>query len=158
MAVLPFRNVGSDPSLDHLRLALPDETATALSHASGLAARPFATTREYDPANLDLPKAGRETGVSGIVTGHFMKDGEQLRVTLEAVDVETNEALWRDKVGAPAHSMVATQVQSALRVQGGLAPAFGAPVTKSRAPPKNEEAYDLFLRGKALAFDRKSGW
>jgi serine/threonine protein kinase/DNA-binding winged helix-turn-helix (wHTH) protein/Flp pilus assembly protein TadD len=156
VAVLPFQNIGSDTSLDYLRLALPDEIATALSHTRGLTVRPFATTRKYDQANLDLQQAGREIRVSGVVTGHFINTGDQLHITLEAIDVETNSVLWRDQIESPAGSMIATQVQIALRVRKGLAPALGASVTKSAAQPKNEEAYDLFLRGTALAFDLKS--
>ncbi len=153
VAVLPFQNVGSDASIDFLRLALPDEITTTLSHIRGLAVRPFPTTSHYDQPDLDLQKAGREMRVDSIVTGHFVRAGEELHITLEAIDVETNRVVWRDKVDAPAQSMIATQVQIALRVRGGLAPAFGASATDASAQPKNEEAYNLFLRSVALPFD-----
>jgi tetratricopeptide (TPR) repeat protein len=52
--------------------------------------------------------------------------------------------------------MIATQVQITLRVRLGLVPALGASATESITKPKNEEAYDLFLRGTALTFDLKS--
>jgi serine/threonine protein kinase/Flp pilus assembly protein TadD len=156
VAVLPFQNASSDPGLDYLRLALPDEISTFLSHTRGLAVRSFATTNKYDQPGLDLQKAGREMRVSSIVTGHFLKVGEQLQVTMEAIDVETNGVLWRDQMEAPAQSMIATQVQISLRLRWGLVPALGASATESLTKPKNEEAYDLFLRGTALAFDLKS--
>ena len=156
VAVLPFQNVSSDPGIDYLRLALPDEITTTLSHMSGLAVRPFATTTKYDQPDLDLQNAGRAMHVSSIVTGHFRKEGELLHITLEAIDVESNGVLWRDKMEAPAQSMIATQVQISLRLRRGLVPALGASVTESFTKPKNEEAYDLFLRGTALAFDLKS--
>ena len=94
--------------------------------------------------------------MSGVVTGHFMKEGDQLHITLEAIDVETNGVLWRDKMETPAHSMIATQVQITLRVRMGLVPALGASPATVTNQPKNEEAYDLFLRGMALVFDLKS--
>jgi TolB-like protein len=156
VAVLPFQNVGSDTAIDYLRLALADEVATTLSHTRGLAVRSFATTSKYNQPDLDLQKAGREMRVSSIVTGHFMKAGEQLHITLEAIDVETNGVLWRGKVDAPAQDMIATQVQIALKVRGQLAPAFGAAaVTESGTQPKNEEAYELFLRSLAVPADPK---
>ncbi|MGH9941924.1 MAG: protein kinase domain-containing protein [Pyrinomonadaceae bacterium] len=156
VAVLPFQNVGSDQSLDYLRLALPDEIATTLSHTRGLAVRPFATTSKYDQPNLDLQKAGREMRVGSVVTGHFIKTGDQLHITLEAIDVETNGVLWRDKIDAPAQSMIATQVQIALRVRRGLAPAFGATATDEGGQPQSEEAYNLFLRSLAVPLDPAS--
>jgi serine/threonine protein kinase/DNA-binding winged helix-turn-helix (wHTH) protein len=158
VAVLPFQNVGSDHSIDYLRLALADEVATILSHMSGVVVRPFAATSKYDQPDLDLQKAGQETHVSSVVTGHFMKEGEQLRITLEAVDVETNRVLWQDKVESLARSPIATQAQIALRLNMGLLPAFGASAPPASAAPdttrpKIDEAYELYLRGTALAFD-----
>ena len=87
IAVLPFQNTGSEKDTDFLRLALPDEIATALSYVPSFSIRPFATTSKYNGPNVDLQKAGREMGVTSIVTGHYLTEGEQLEITLEAVDV-----------------------------------------------------------------------
>ena len=54
VAVLPFQNVGSDKEADFLRLALPDEIATALSYVPSLSIRPFATTSKYNGLTVDL--------------------------------------------------------------------------------------------------------
>jgi len=97
IAVLPFQNIGEDKDVDFLRLALPDEIATDLSYVRSLSIRPFATTSKYTAAGLDLQQAGREMRVSDIVTGHYMKEGNQLQITLEAVDVENNRTLWRTR-------------------------------------------------------------
>ena len=153
VAVLPFQHVGSDPGVDFLRLALPDEIATTLSHAQGLAVRPFAITRRYDEANVNLQQAGQETGAGTIVTGHFVKAAEQLHITLEAIDLDTNRVLWRDNVDAPADNLIAAHVQIALKIRGGLAPAVGASVMDAPTQPKNNEAYELFLRNIALTLD-----
>ena len=42
--MLPFENVGPDRTLDYLRVALPDEIATTLTRAQGIAVRPFSMT------------------------------------------------------------------------------------------------------------------
>jgi DNA-binding winged helix-turn-helix (wHTH) protein/serine/threonine protein kinase len=147
VAVLPFQNAGSDHSLDFLRLALPDEIATTLSYKRSLSIRPFATTSKYIESNLDLQKAGREMGVSNIVIGHFLKGGDQLQVTLEAVDVESNRLLWRDTLDVPAENMIAMQQQITATAREGLAPVFGSSsfTADTAARPQNEEAYDLYL-------------
>jgi len=155
VAVLPFQNVGPDKSIDFLRLALPDEIATILSYMRSLSIRPFATTSKYTEPNPDLQKAGQEMRVASIVTGHFLKAGEQLQITLEAVEVENNRLLWRDTLNVPAQNMIAMQEQIATRARGGLAPALGssAVTTDAAAGPKNEEAYDLYLRSAAVPND-----
>jgi serine/threonine protein kinase len=155
VAVLPFQNIGSDKSIDFLRLALPDEIATILSYTRSLSIRPFATTSKYAEPNLDLQKAGQEMRVASIVTGHFLKAGEQLQITLEAVEVENNRLLWRDTLNVPAQNLIAMQEQIAARARGSIAPVLGSSafVTDTAARPKNEEAYDLYLRSAAVPRD-----
>jgi len=72
IAVLPFQNAGSDKNIDFLRLALPDEIATTLSHVQSFSIRPFATTSKYNNPDVDLQQAGRAMGVTSIVTGHYL--------------------------------------------------------------------------------------
>jgi serine/threonine protein kinase/Flp pilus assembly protein TadD len=155
VAVLPFQNAGSDHSLDFLSLALPDEVATTLSYTRGLSMRPFATTSKYMGPSLDLQKAGREMGVGRVVTGHFLREGNQLQVTLEAVDVEENRLLWRDTLDVPAENLIAMQRQITTIAREGLAPALGFSSFSNAAVarPQNEEAYDLYLQSIALSGD-----
>jgi len=154
VAVLPFQNVGSDKSTDFLQLALPDEIATALSYAPSLSIRPFATTSKYTDPHLDLQQAGQEMRVNKIVTGHYMKEGDQLQVTIEAVDVGDNRTLWRDNLNVAAADLVAMQAQVTAKVRQGLLPTLGAANFGGEATrPKNEEAYDLYLRSVSIPHD-----
>ena len=151
IAVLPFQNMSAANDVDFLRLALPDEIATSLSYVRSLSIRPFATTSKYTAAGLDLQQAGHEMHVTDIVTGHFMKEGTQLQITLEAVDVENNRTLWRDTLNVAAPDMIAMRSQITDKVHQGLVPALGASTETSDTAthPKNEEAYDLYLRSLA---------
>ncbi|HEV8253369.1 MAG TPA: protein kinase [Vicinamibacteria bacterium] len=154
LAVLPFQSLGGDAQTSFLSLALPDEIVTALSHVPELAVRPFATTRKYSAADVDPPAVGRSLGVDGIVAGHYLREGGQLRVTLELIDTDKNSVLWRDSVTSGAQDLIALQQQISTRLEQGLLPVLGAraaSVEPSR--PKNAEAYDLFLRSAALSTD-----
>jgi TolB-like protein len=155
VAVLPFQNMSADQTVDFLRLALPDEIATALSYAHALSIRPFATTSKYNSPSLDLEQAGREMRVTDIVTGHYLKEGDQLQITLEAVDVANNRTVWRDTLNVGVADMIAMRGQIAAKVRQGLVPALGAGENSAEAGtrPKNEEAYDLYLRSVSLPHD-----
>ena len=155
VAVLPFQNVSADKDVDFLRLALPDEIATALSYVRSLSIRPFATTSKYTASGLDLQQAGREMRATDIITGHYLKEGDQLQITLEAIDVENNRTLWRDTLNVAAPDMIAMRSQITRKVRQGLVVALGAGAdsAESGTRPKNEEAYDLYLRSVSLPHD-----
>ncbi len=155
VAVLPFQNVGSDKDADYLRLALPDEIAGTLSYVRSLSIRPFAMTSKYVGPDMDLQKAGRDMHVSTIVTGHYMKGGNQLQVTLEAVDVENNRTVWQDTLNVAALDMISMRDQVTAKVRQGLVPVLGGSAATAEAGtrPRNEEAYNLYLRSVAVPHD-----
>src|ERR1700722_19556351 len=155
LAVLPLQNLGADKDIDFLRLALADEIATSLSYVRSLTIRPFATTSKYDSPTLDLQEAGRAMHVTDVVTGHYLKEGSQLRITLEAIDVENNRTIWRDTMTVAAPDMIAMRGELTAKVRQGLVPALGAGSNSAEGAtrPKNEEAYDLYLRSIALPHD-----
>ena len=155
VAVLPLQNLGSDKDLDFLRMGLADEIATSLSYVRSLSIRPFATTSKYDSPTVDLQEAGRAMRVTDVVTGHFMKEGDQLQITLEAVDVADNRTFWRDTMTVSSPDMIAMRSQITSKVRQELVPALGAGTDSGEAGthPKNEEAYDIYLRSISVPHD-----
>jgi eukaryotic-like serine/threonine-protein kinase len=156
IAVLPLQNMnGYDLSVEYLRFALADELTSVLSYSRSLDVRPSSVTRKYVEADLDPHKVGVQLRVGRLLTGHFMQQGQQLTVTLEAVDVATDRLLWEATVTAPVNDLIALQGQLSRQVQQGLLPALGIMggdlSTASR--PKSQEAYDLYLHSLALPHD-----
>jgi eukaryotic-like serine/threonine-protein kinase len=155
LAIFPLQNIGSDKDADFLRFALSDQIATTLSYAPSLAIRPFASTRKYAGTDYDPQAAGKELGVTDVVTGHFLRDGDQLQVTLEVDDVASNRVVWRDTVTGPMKNMIDLQNQISARVRQGLLPLLGASSATSEVGthPQNSHAYDLYLRSLAVPHD-----
>jgi tetratricopeptide (TPR) repeat protein len=93
--------------------------------------------------------------VTDVVTGHYMKEGDQIEITLEAVDIGDNRTVWRDTMTVAAPDLIAMRSQITAKVRQGLLPALGAGADAGEAGtrPKNEEAYDLYLRSIALPHD-----
>jgi TolB-like protein/predicted Ser/Thr protein kinase len=147
VAVLPFANAGGDPDLNYLQLALPDEVATALSYAPSLSIRPLAVTRRYLNVNLDPQTVGRELRVRNIVTGHYDRQGDALRVTIEAIQPESEQLLWRETIRVGAGRQLELRDRVATRIWQGLVPVLGgAPISaETSSRPASLEAYDLYL-------------
>src|SRR5713101_5440178 len=154
IAVLPLQNMNGDVAVDYLRFALADELTSVLTYSRSLEVRPSSATRKYAGQDKDARKLGQELHVGRLLTGHFMRQGEQLSVTLEAVDVASDRLLWQATVAARVNDLISLQNQLSTQVQQGLLPALGAGGTLSTASrPKSQEAYDLYLHALALPHD-----
>jgi serine/threonine protein kinase/tetratricopeptide (TPR) repeat protein len=155
IAVLPLHNMNGDISVEFLRFALADEIANTLTYTRTLDVRPSSITRKFSGNDVDPQKAGREVHVANVITGHFLKQGDHVLITLEAIQVEGNRLVWQSNVTAPAEDLIALQAQMAAQIRQGLLPALGASgdFLDTGTHPKSAEAYDLYLHSLALPHD-----
>ena len=155
IAVLPLQNINGDYAVDYLRFALADELTSVLTYSRSLEVRPTSATRKYVGGDVDPRKVGQQLHVGKLLTGHFTRQGDQLNVTLEAIDVSNDRLLWQTTISAAVNDLISLQNQLSTQVQQGLLPvlggASGAYNTASR--PKSQEAYDLYLHSLALPHD-----
>ena len=147
VAVLPFENGEADHSLDSLSIALADEIARTLAYGRHLSVRTPQAARKYVGPGVDRLKAGRELGADTIVSGRFMRAGEQLQITLDLIDVESNHSIWTDVFEVPSQNMVAIQGLVAAKTRRTMAPVLGVTefVSDNVPQPRNEQAYKLYL-------------
>jgi serine/threonine protein kinase len=155
IAVLPLQNMSGDPSVDYLRFALADELTSVLTYSRSLDVRPSPMTRNYVAQDLDPHKIGQELHVGRLLTGHFLLRGQQLTVTLEAIDVSSDRLIWQGSATASINDLISLNNQLSTDVQQGLVPTLGVAAgnlsTASR--PKSQEAYDLYLHSLAIPHD-----
>jgi serine/threonine protein kinase len=156
IAVLPLQNLNGDYNIDYLRFALADELTSVLTYSRSLEVRPSSVTRKYVALDLEPKKVGQELRVGRLLQGHFIKQGDQLTVTLEAIDVPTDRLLWQTTVTAKADDLIGLQQQLSSQVQHGLLPILGGAAGASESAasrPKNQQAYDFYLRSIAVPHD-----
>ena len=156
IAVLPLQNMNGDFAVDYLRFALADELTSALTYSRSLDVRPSSATRNFGESQQDLRKIGQQLHVGRLLTGHFIRRGEQLTVTLEAVDVGSDRLLWQTNITAGVNDLISLQQQLTTQVQQGLLPVLGsgaAGTLSTASRPKSQEAYDLYLHSLALPHD-----
>ncbi|MGC1644674.1 MAG: protein kinase [Candidatus Sulfotelmatobacter sp.] len=156
IAVLPLQNLSGDVNTDYLRFALADELASVLTYSRSLEVRPSSVTRKYVSPEVDPKKLGQELRVGRLLQGHFMKQGDQLTVTLEAIDVPTERLLWQGTATGKAEDLIGLREQLTNQVQHGLLPILGGAagtLDSATSRPKNQQAYDLYLRSVAVPHD-----
>jgi TolB-like protein len=156
IAVLPLQNMNGDFNIDYLRFALADELTSVLTYSRSLEVRPSSVTRKYVALDLDPKKVGQELRVGRLLSGSFRKQGDQIMVTLEAIDVPTDRLLWQTTVGAKADDLIGLQEQLSTQLQHGLLPILGGAsgaTEPAASRPKNQQAYDFYLRSVAVPHD-----
>ena len=155
IAVLPLQNMNGDISVEFLRFALADEIANTLTYTRSLDVRPSAMTRKFVGNDVDPQLAGREVHVATVITGHFLKQGDRLLITLESIQVDGNKLLWQTTVTARADDLIMMQSQISAQIRQGLLPALGVAggFLDTSTRPKSAEAYDLYLHSLALPHD-----
>ena len=155
IAVLPLRNVNDDVSVEFLTSALADEIASTLTYTRTLDVRPSSLTQKYAGNNVDPEKAGRELRVATVVSGHFLKQGDNLIVTLEATDARNDRLRWQTTFTTPADNLIALNNEMSSQVRQGLLPVLGAAggTIEASSRPKDPQAYDLYLHALALPHD-----
>ena len=125
IAVLPLQNMNGDFNVDYLRFALADELTSVLTYSRSLEVRPASVTRKYVAADIDLKKVGQELRVGRLLSGSFRRQGDSIIVTLEAIDVPTDRALWQTTVTAKVEDLIGLQQQLSTQVERGLLPILG---------------------------------
>ncbi len=157
VAVLPFQDMSPDRSQEFLRVALADEITRILTYTPSLEVRPASTSMKYLQGGPPDPvKAGRELRVADIVTGHFIREGDKLVVTLEAIDVRRDRLLWQGTLSVSANNMIAMEKELAAKVKEALVPVLGGSASgalETATRPRNPDAYDLYLRSAAVPHD-----
>ena len=157
VAVLPLQNMNGDVSVEFLSFALADEIANALTNTRQLDVRPFSMSRKYTGVDVDPRKVAGELRVGTVVSGHYLKQDDQLMVTLEATEGATDKLLWQTTLTAPAQDLIGLHSTMAKQVDQGLLPAIGmaSGQVAGGTHPHDPEAYDLYLHALALSHDPK---
>jgi TolB-like protein len=87
LAILPLQNLGQDSSSDFLGFSLADALITKLDYVRSLTVRPSAAVAKYRGKPIDIQTAAADLKVDTLLTGSFIRDGDDLRITYQLIDV-----------------------------------------------------------------------
>lgn len=149
LAILPLQNLGQDSSSDFLGFSLADAIITKLDHVSSLTVRPSTAVEKYRGKLIDIQSAGADLKVETLLTGSFIRDGDDLRITYQLIDVKTENILGRGTIDLKYDNL--------LRVQDNVAGQIIAKLELNLSPseavrlkpeaPISPLAYEYYLRG-----------
>ena len=152
LAVLPLANISPDPRDEYFADGLTEEMITVLSQLKELRVIARTSVTPYKSTSKGIAQIGTELGVDAILEGSVRKAGDELRITVQLIDVGTQEHTWAntydrklEKVFA-VQAEIARQVAESLKVK--LRPAEEARLA-SRSPVRSD-SYLAYLKGRTL--------
>src|SRR5215475_425780 len=149
IAVLPFENLSDDKSAAYFADGIQDEILTKLASIADLKVISRTSTAKYKSKPEDLKTVSQQLGVATVLEGTVQKAADKVRVNVQLIDARADSHLWAktyDRDIADVFSIqseVAQEIADSLKAK--LSPAEAN--TVARAPTKDTEADDLFLKG-----------
>lgn len=157
IAVLPFRNLGNDPEQVHFSEGLSEDLITDLSKVPGMTVIARHSSFAYRGKQIDLPAIGAELGVGYIVEGSVRRAGKRVRINAELTKVADIVQVWADRFDGDLDNVFKLQDDVVGRIVAALAGAL--PRGRFSAGPRTTsiDAYDHFVRGRALVMQSMTG-
>jgi len=101
LAVLPFRGIGQDASLEHFGLGLADSLIGRLASLRDLTVRPTSAIARYETQAFETQEVGRKLGVDAVLEGTFQKLEGTTRVSVQMTDLPRGAILWSEHIDVP---------------------------------------------------------
>jgi TolB-like protein len=152
VAVLPFQNLSSDPDNAYFADGIQEEVLTRLAKISDLKVISRTSTQGYQSERGNLPEIAKQLGVANILEGSVQKAGNQVRVNVHLVNVQTGSQLWAETYDRNLSDIFSVETE----IAKGIAESLQAKLTGreeqalAAKPTNNPQAYDAYLRGLAL--------
>jgi serine/threonine protein kinase len=149
LAILPFRNLRPDPETDFLGFSLADAIITKLGYVNALTIRPSSSIDKYRNQIIDPKKVAADLDVDTLLIGGFIKDGDDLRITAQLIDVKPDKILWREAIDVKYDKLLTVQDRVSQQIIKELELNLSPREAENLKPEKkiSTAAYEYDLRG-----------
>ncbi len=154
LAVMPFASLSRDPDDEFFADGVTEEILNALSQIPGLQVAGRSSSFSFKGRNEDLRTIGAKLNVATILEGTLRRSGSRLRITVQLIDAADGYQLWSERYERVIEDVFAVQDEIAATIAARLRVSLAAPSGAARAPTRNLEAYELYLKGRALLYQR----
>jgi len=120
-----------------------------LAYVGSLTVRPSAAIEKYRGTAIDLHKVAADLQVDTLLTGSFIRDGDNLRITYQLVDAKTEKILGQGVIDLKYDNLLAVQDRVTSQLISELQLSL-SPSEAERLKPENPVsplAYEYFLQG-----------
>ena len=150
IAVMPFVNASGNADFEYLSDGMTETLIKSLSQLPNLGVKSRSTVFYYKGKQTSAKKIGEELGVQAVLLGRVGGRGEDLKLSLELVNTQTQDVIWSEQYDRKQSDLVSLQSEIARDVSSKLKSKLsGADVAKvAKTSTADPEAYQAYLKGR----------
>jgi len=154
IAVLPFVNLSPDRDNEYFGDGIAEDIINALSRVDGLHVAARMSAFSFKGKNAELHTVGEQLNVATVLQGSVRKSGNRLRISAQLMAVADGYQLWSERYDRELVDVFAVQDEIAGAIAGRLQLTFAKSKPQATPTTAEVEAYELTIRGRALAAQR----
>ena len=151
LAVLAFENMSADADNEYFADGISEEILNLLADVKDMSVASRTSAFAFKGKNLPIPEIAAALNVRYVLEGSVRKAGEQVRVTAQLIDADTDRHLWSQTFDRALRDVftiqdeVAAAIGQALQVQ-----LLGEGGEAVRSEPIDPDVYNRFLEARFL--------
>lgn len=156
IAVLPFVNMSSDPDNEFFADGITEEIINALAQIQELQVVARSSAFSFKGKHIDPRVVGEQLNVRTVLEGSVRRAVDSLRITVQLISASDGFHLWSERYDREMKDVFATQDEIARSIAERLKITFdrNAQGQLVKAGTNNLEAYQIYLKGRALLYRR----
>ncbi len=150
IAVLPFVNMSGDVENEYFSDGISEEILNLLTKLPQLKVSSRTSAFAFKGKDASIPVVARELGVSNVLEGSVRRAGDQVRITAQLIETNTDSHLWSETYDREMKDVFAIQDDIARSIVEALKVTLSPKERRSlqNVATNNATAYDFYLKGR----------
>ena len=150
IAVMPFVNESGNADVEYLSDGMTETLISSLSNIPNLSVKARSTVFYYKGKETSAKNIGEELKVQAVLFGRVSQRGDDLKLSLELVNTETEDMIWSEQYNRKQSDLVSLQSEIAKTISDKLRLKLTATEQErvSKTNTTSSEAQQLYLKGR----------
>jgi TolB-like protein/Tfp pilus assembly protein PilF len=152
IAVLPFENLGDEKENAYLAEGVQDDILTDLTKIADLKVISRRSAAQYRDTKQTIREIGQALQVAHVLEGSVRKVAGRIHITAQLIDTRNEAQTWAEKYDRDMADVfqIQSDISQAIVAQLKIALSPSEKAAIEEKPTQDKEAYDLYLRARAL--------
>jgi TolB-like protein/DNA-binding winged helix-turn-helix (wHTH) protein/Tfp pilus assembly protein PilF len=148
LAVLPLQNLKNDPNEEYLSDGMTEALITQLGMIRGLRVISHQSVMHYKGTLKTVPQIARELGVTVLVEGAMLREGQTIRISIQVIRAQPEEHIWAQTYERSLENVLRLESELARDIAGQMQVRLSSQQQAKLGATRevNAEAHEAYLR------------